>query len=427
MTVAFVGAKGYPARKFDQGASSMKEFQKSSRLNGVRYEIRGPVLKAANQLEEAGYKILKLNIGNPAVFDLNAPEEIVKDVILNMPFADGYSDSKGIFPARKAVMHYCQQKGIDGVQINDIYLGNGVSDLILLSMEAFLDNGDEILVPAPDYPLWTAAICLAGGKPVHYVCDEQSEWYPDLDDLESKITPKTKGIVVINPNNPTGAVYPKEVLEKIAAIAEKHKLAVFCDEIYDKILYDGAVHTSLASLIHDTFCITYNGLSKNYRACGFRAAWMVLSGNKKLAEDYIDGLDLLANMRLCSNVPGQYAIQTALGGYQSINDLVKPGGRLYEQRTLCHKLLNDIPGISCVKAKGSLYMFPKIDTEKFNIYDDQKFVLDLLMEKRILLVNGTGFNWDKPDHFRVVFLPRTDDLEKALNRLKEFLAGYRQE
>ena len=405
----------------------MKEFQKSSRLNGVRYEIRGPVLKAANQLEEAGYKILKLNIGNPAVFDLNAPEEIVKDVILNLPFADGYSDSKGIFPARKAVMHYCQQKGIDGVQINDIYLGNGVSDLILLSMEAFLDNGDEILVPAPDYPLWTAAICLAGGKPVHYVCDEQSEWYPDLDDLESKITPKTKGIVVINPNNPTGAVYPKEVLEKIAAIAEKHKLAVFCDEIYDKILYDGATHTSLASLIHDTFCITYNGLSKNYRACGFRAAWMVLSGNKKMAEDYIDGLDLLANMRLCSNVPGQYAIQTALGGYQSINDLVKPGGRLYEQRTLCHKLLNDIPGISCVKAKGSLYMFPKIDTEKFNIYDDQKFVLDLLMEKRILLVNGTGFNWDKPDHFRVVFLPRTDDLEKALLRLKEFLAGYRQE
>ena len=405
----------------------MRTFNKSSRLDGVRYEIRGPVLKAAQQLEEAGYKILKLNIGNPAVFDLNAPEEIVKDVILNMPFADGYSDSKGIFPARKAVMHYCQQKGIDGVQINDIYLGNGVSDLILLSMEAFLDNGDEILVPAPDYPLWTAAICLAGGKPVHYVCDEQSEWYPDLDDLESKITPKTKGIVVINPNNPTGAVYPKEVLEKIAAIAEKHKLAVFCDEIYDKILYDGAVHTSLASLIHDTFCITYNGLSKNYRACGFRAAWMVLSGNKKIAEDYIDGLDLLANMRLCSNVPGQYAIQTALGGYQSINDLVKPGGRLYEQRTLCHKLLNDIPGISCVKAKGSLYMFPKIDTEKFNIYDDQKFVLDLLMEKRILLVNGTGFNWDKPDHFRVVFLPRTDDLEKALNRLKEFLAGYRQE
>lgn len=405
----------------------MKEFQKSSRLNGVRYEIRGPVLKAANQLEEAGYKILKLNIGNPAVFDLNAPEEIVKDVILNLPFSDGYSDSKGIFPARKAVMHYCQQKGIDGVQINDIYLGNGVSDLILLSMEAFLDNGDEILVPAPDYPLWTAAICLAGGKPVHYICDEQSEWYPDLDDLESKITPKTKGIVVINPNNPTGAVYPKEVLEKIAAIAEKHKLAVFCDEIYDKILYDGATHTSLASLIRDTFCITYNGLSKNYRACGFRAAWMVLSGNKKMAEDYIDGLDLLANMRLCSNVPGQYAIQTALGGYQSINDLVKPGGRLYEQRTLCHKLLNDIPGISCVKAKGSLYMFPKIDTEKFNIYDDQKFVLDLLMEKRILLVNGTGFNWDKPDHFRVVFLPRTDDLEKALLRLKEFLAGYRQE
>ena len=405
----------------------MKEFNKSSRLNGVHYEIRGPVSKAAHRLEEAGYKILKLNIGNPAAFDLNAPEEIVKDVILNLPFADGYSDSKGIFPARKAVMHYCQQKHIENVQIEDIYLGNGVSDLILLSMEAFLDNDDEILVPSPDYPLWTAAICLAGGKPVHYICDEESEWYPDLDDMESKITPKTKGIVVINPNNPTGAVYPEEILQKIAALAERYKLAVFCDEIYDKILYDGAQHTSLASLIKDTFCITYNGISKNYRACGFRAAWMILSGNKKAACDYIDGLDLLANMRLCSNVPGQYAIQTALGGYQSINDLVKPGGRLYEQRTLCHKLLNDIPGISCVKAKGSLYMFPKIDTEKFNIYDDQKFVLDLLMDKRILLVNGTGFNWEKPDHFRVVFLPRTDDLENALGRLKDFLASYRQE
>ncbi len=404
----------------------MRTFNKSSRLDGVRYEIRGPVLKAAQQLEEAGYKILKLNIGNPAVFDLNAPEEIVKDVILNLPYSDGYSDSKGIFPARKAVMHYCQQKHIDGVQINDIYLGNGVSDLILLSMEAFLDNGDEVLVPMPDYPLWTAAICLAGGKAVHYVCDEQSDWYPDIADMERKITPKTKAIVVINPNNPTGAVYPKEVLEQIAALAEKHHLVVFCDEIYDKILYDGVTHTSIASMIKDTFCLTFNGISKNYRACGFRAAWMVLSGNKKIAEDYIDGLDLLANMRLCSNVPGQYAIQTALGGYQSINDLVAPGGRLYEQRTLCHKLLNDIPGISCVKAKGSLYMFPKIDTQKFNIKDDQKFVLDLLMEKRILLVNGRGFNWDKPDHFRVVFLPRTDDLTKSLGLLKDFLATYQQ-
>lgn len=404
----------------------MRTFNKSSRLDGVRYEIRGPVLKAAQQLEEAGYKILKLNIGNPAVFDLNAPEEIVKDVILNLPYSDGYSDSKGIFPARKAVMHYCQQKHIDGVQINDIYLGNGVSDLILLSMEAFLDNGDEVLVPMPDYPLWTAAICLAGGKAVHYVCDEQSDWYPDIADMERKITPKTKAIVVINPNNPTGAVYPKEVLEQIATLAEKHHLVVFCDEIYDKILYDGVTHTSIASMIKDTFCLTFNGISKNYRACGFRAAWMVLSGNKKIAEDYIDGLDLLANMRLCSNVPGQYAIQTALGGYQSINDLVAPGGRLYEQRTLCHKLLNDIPGISCVKAKGSLYMFPKIDTQKFNIKDDQKFVLDLLMEKRILLVNGRGFNWDKPDHFRVVFLPRTDDLTKALGLLKDFLATYQQ-
>ncbi|MCQ2913772.1 MAG: pyridoxal phosphate-dependent aminotransferase [Alphaproteobacteria bacterium] len=404
----------------------MREFKKSSRLDGVRYEIRGPVLKAAQQLEEAGYKILKLNIGNPAVFGLNAPEEITKDVILNIPYSDAYSDSKGIFQARKAVMHYCQQKNIPDVQINDIYLGNGVSDLILFSMEAFLDNGDEVLVPMPDYPLWTAAICLAGGKAVHYRCDEESDWYPDIEDIKKKITPKTKAIVVINPNNPTGAVYPVDVLEQIAHLAEENHLAVFSDEIYDKILYDGVQHISLASLIHDTFCLTFNGLSKNYRACGFRAAWMILSGNKKIAEDYIEGLNLLSNMRLCSNVPGQYAIQTALGGYQSINDLVAPGGRLYEQRTLCHKLLVDIPGISCVKAKGSLYMFPKIDVEKFNIKDDQKFVLDLLMDKRILLVNGRGFNWDKPDHFRVVFLPREEDLKKALTAMKSFLSTYRQ-
>lgn len=404
----------------------MKVFKKSNRLDGVRYEIRGPVLKAAQRLEEAGYKILKLNIGNPATFDLNAPEEIVKDVILNMPYADGYSDSKGIFPARKAVMHYCQQKKIQGVQINDIYLGNGVSDLILFSMEALLDNGDEVLVPMPDYPLWTASICLAGGKAVHYMCDEESDWYPDIKDIESKITPKTKAIVVINPNNPTGAVYPIEILKQLAELAERHHIAVFCDEIYDKILYDDVKHTSLASLISDTFCITFNGISKNYRAAGFRAAWMVLSGNKKMAEDYIEGLDLLSNMRLCSNVPGQYAIQTALGGYQSINDLVAPGGRLYEQRTLCHQLLTDIPGITCVRAKGSLYMFPKIDTEKFNIKDDQKFVLDLLTEKHILLVNGRGFNWEKPDHFRVVFLPRVEDLTKALTMMKEFLAHYKQ-
>lgn len=404
----------------------MRTFNKSSRLNGVQYEIRGPVLKAAQRLEEAGYKILKLNIGNPAAFDLHAPEEIVKDVILNLPFADGYSDSKGIFPARKAVMHYCQEKHIEGVQIDDIYLGNGVSDLILLSMEAFLDNGDEVLVPMPDYPLWTAAICLAGGKAVHYRCDEESEWFPDLADLESKITPKTKGIVVINPNNPTGAVYPVEILQKIADLAAKHHLALFCDEIYDKILYDGAKHISLASIAKDAFCLTYNGVSKNYRAPGFRAAWLVLSGNKKAAEDYIEGLDLLANMRLGSNVPGQFAIQTALGGYQSINDLVKKGGRLYDQMDLSWKMLNDIPGISCVRAKGSLYMFPKIDTQKYNILDDQKFVLDLLMEKRILLVNGRGFNWDKPDHFRVVFLPRTEDLEKAFHGLRDFLSTYRQ-
>lgn len=403
------------------------EFKKSPRLQGVHYEIRGPVLDAATRLEEAGYKILKLNIGNPAVFELNAPEEIVKDMILNLPFADGYSASKGIFPARKAVMHYCQQKHIDGVQINDIYLGNGVSELILLSMEALCASGDEILLPMPDYPLWTAAVNLAGGKAVHYRCDEESCWYPDFADLESKITDKTKAIVIINPNNPTGAVYPKEVLEKFIDIALRHHLIIFNDEIYDKILYDGAKHTSLASLTNELFCVTFNGLSKNYRSCGFRAGWMIVSGNKKIAADYIDGLDLLANMRLCSNVPGQYAIQTALGGYQSINDLVAPGGRLYEQRNLAHKMLTDIPGISCVKADGSLYMFPKIDTKKFNIFDDQKFVLDLLMEKRLLLVHGTGFNWDKPDHFRIVFLPRVEDLEKAFTRLGNFLAGYRQE
>lgn len=405
----------------------MKEFRRSVRLDGVHYEIRGPVLKAAQKLEEEGYKILKLNIGNPAAFDLNAPDEIVKDVILNLPHADGYSDSKGIFPARKAIMHYCQQKKIPDVQINDIYLGNGVSDLILLSMEAFLDYGDEILLPSPDYPLWTAAISLAGGKAVHYVCDEASDWYPDLEDMEKKITPRTKGIVVINPNNPTGAVYPKEILQKIVELAEKYQLVLFCDEIYDKILYDGAVHVSLATMVKDTLCITYSGISKNYRAAGFRVGWMILSGNKKAAADYISGLDLLSNMRLCSNVPGQYAVQTALGGYQSIDDLVKPGGRLYEQRALCHKLLNDIPGISCVKPMGSLYMFPKIDAKKFNIVDDQKFILDLLMDKRILLVNGKGFNWPEPDHFRVVFLPRTEDLEKALTRLKDFLATYKQE
>lgn len=403
------------------------EFKKSPRLQGVHYEIRGPVLDAATRLEEAGYKILKLNIGNPAVFELNAPEEIVKDMILNLPFADGYSASKGIFPARKAVMHYCQQKHIDGVQINDIYLGNGVSELILLSMEALCASGDEVLLPMPDYPLWTAAVNLAGGKAVHYRCDEESCWYPDFADLESKITDKTKAIVIINPNNPTGAVYPKEVLEKFIDIALRHHLIIFNDEIYDKILYDGAKHTSLASLTNELFCVTFNGLSKNYRSCGFRAGWMIVSGNKKIAADYIDGLDLLANMRLCSNVPGQYAIQTALGGYQSINDLVALGGRLYEQRNLAHKMLTDIPGISCVKADGSLYMFPKIDTKKFNIFDDQKFVLDLLMEKRLLLVHGTGFNWDKPDHFRIVFLPRVEDLEKAFTRLGDFLAGYRQE
>lgn len=404
----------------------MRTFKKSAKLDNVCYDIRGPVLKESRRLEEEGYNILKLNIGNPAPFGLTAPDEIIHDVILNLPQAQGYSDSQGIFPARKAVMQYCQQKGIADVKIDDIYTGNGVSELIVLAMQGLLDNGDQILIPAPDYPLWTAAVNLAGGTPVHYLCDEESDWHPDIEDIKRKVTPRTKGIVVINPNNPTGAVYSREVLQKIVEIAAEHELIVFSDEIYDKILYDDAEHVSIASLTGDVLFITFNGLSKSHRIAGFRAGWMVISGNKEMAKDYIEGLNILASMRLCSNVPAQYAIQTALGGYQSINELIIPGGRLREQRDYIYRRINEIPGVSCVKPKGAFYLFPKLDQERFGIKDDQRFILDLLLQEKVLLVQGTGFNWPAPDHFRIVFLPNIDDLRTAMDRLANFLADYRQ-
>ncbi len=400
--------------------------KKSNKLNDVCYDIRGPVLKEAKRLEEDGFQVIKLNIGNPAPFDLNAPEEIVHDFIINLPKADGYCVSKGLFVARKAVMQYAQQKNIHGVTIEDVFMGNGASELIVMAMQGLLNTGNEILIPAPDYPLWTAAVNLSGGKPVHYLCDEQSNWYPDLADMEKKITLKTKGIVVINPNNPTGSVYPKEILEKIVKFAEKHELIIFADEIYDKILYDDAEHISLASLTDSVLVVTFNGLSKAYRAAGYRTGWMILSGNKGEASSYIEGLEMLSSMRLCSNVPSQFVVQTALGGYQSIYDLTKPGGRLYEQRDYIYKRMNEIPGISCVKPQGALYCFPKIDVKKFNIKDDQKFALDLLLAERVLIVQGTGFNWPGPDHFRIVFLPRVDILETASSRIEHFFSGYRQ-
>ena len=371
----------------------MRILKKSHKLDSVCYDIRGPVHREARRLEEEGHKILKLNIGNPSPFGFDAPEEIVQDMIHNVPLSQGYSDSRGLFSGRKAVMQYSQQKGIANVDINDVYLGNGASELIVMSMQALINNGDEVLIPAPDYPLWTAAVSLSGGKPVHYMCDESSDWYPDIEDIKSKITDKTRGIVLINPNNPTGAVYPKEVLESIIEVAREHDLVIFSDEIYDKILYDDAEHISTASLCDDVFCITYNGLSKAYRVAGFRAGWMVISGDKSHARDYIEGIELLASMRLCSNVPGQHAIQTALGGYQSINELVAPGGRLRLQRDVAHEMLSDIPGISCVKPKGAMYLFAKMDQKKFNIQDDEKMVLDLLKQEKILIVHGSAFNW----------------------------------
>lgn len=404
----------------------MRPITKSQKLNDVCYDIRGPVLEKAKQMEEEGHKIIKLNIGNLAVFNFDPPDEIVHDMILNMHNAAGYTDSKGLFAPRKAIMHYCQEKKIHGVTMEDIYIGNGVSELIVMAMNALLNSGDEVLVPAPDYPLWTAAVSLSGGTPVHYICDESADWNPDIDDIKRKITPNTKAIVVINPNNPTGALYPVEVLQQIVEVARQHQLIVLADEIYDKTLYEGASHTSIASLADDVLFITMNGLSKNYRSCGYRAGWMVVSGEKRHAKDYIEGLNMLASMRLCANVPGQFAIQTALGGYQSIQDLVGPGGRLLKQRDLAHKLLTEIPGVSCVKPQAALYMFPKLDPEIYPITDDQAFIHDLLIEQRVLLVQGTGFNWIKPDHFRVVFLPNTDDLSEAFGRIANYLEAYRK-
>ncbi|MFM8667399.1 MAG: pyridoxal phosphate-dependent aminotransferase [Betaproteobacteria bacterium] len=404
----------------------MNPIAKSSKLANVCYDIRGPVLDKARQMEEEGQKIIKLNIGNLAVFGLEPPDEIVQDMIRNLANAAGYTDSKGLFAPRKSVVHYTQEKNITGVTVDDVYLGNGASELIVMALNGLLDNGDEILVPAPDYPLWTAAVSLSGGQPVHYLCDEQSDWMPDLEDIKRKITPRTKGIVVINPNNPTGALYPDEVLQGIVELARQHQLIVFADEIYDKTLYDGHSHTSIASLADDVLFLTFNGLSKNYRSCGYRAGWMVVSGHKKCARDYIEGLNMLASMRLCSNTPGQLAIQTALGGYQSIKDLVAPGGRLCRQRDLAHKLLTEIPGVSCVKPKAALYMFPRLDPKLYPITDDQQFAYDLLAQEKVLIVQGTGFNWPRPDHFRLVFLPNADDLTEAVGRIARFLDLYRR-
>ena len=403
----------------------MQSFTKSSKLANVCYDIRGPVLDKARQMEEEGQHIIKLNIGNLAVFGLEPPDEIVQDMIRNLPHAAGYTDSKGLFAPRKAIVHYTQQKHVKGVVVDDVFLGNGASELITMSMNALLNNGDEVLIPAPDYPLWTASVALSGGTPVHYLCDERDGWLPDLDDIAKKVTPRTRAIVVINPNNPTGALYPESVLEGIVALARRHGLIVFADEIYDKTLYDGATHTSIASLAEDVLFLTFNGLSKNYRSCGYRAGWMVVSGEKRHALDYIEGLNMLASMRLCSNTPGQLAIQTALGGYQSIDDLVAPGGRLARQRDLAYELLTAIPGVTCVKPKAALYMFPRLDPALYPIEDDQQFAYELLAEQKVLIVQGTGFNWPTPDHFRVVFLPNTDDLREAMGRIATFLAHYR--
>ena len=404
----------------------MSSILQSEKLRHVCYEIRGPALQEAKKIEEEGHRITKLNIGNPGAFGFEAPEEILKDVILNLPESKAYSDSKGLFSARKAVMHETQRLGIQGVDIDDIYLGNGVSELIVMAMQALLNDGDEILIPAPDYPLWTAAVTLSGGKAVHYRCDESSDWNPDLDDIKSKINSRTRGIVVINPNNPTGAVYTPDLLKGIVKLAEENDLIIFADEIYDKILYDDARHTPLATLSEDILIVTFNGLSKSYRVAGFRSGWLFLSGAKKRAQDYIEGLEILSNMRLCSNVPAQQAIQTALGGYQSINELIMPGGRLREQRDIAWKMLNDIPGVSCVLPKGAIYLFPKLDPARFNIRNDEQLILDLLLQEHVLMVQGSGFNIDDKQHFRIVFLPREDTLVDAIGKLGNFLEHYSQ-
>ncbi|MDB5957234.1 pyridoxal phosphate-dependent aminotransferase [Ramlibacter sp.] len=404
----------------------MKTVQKSTKLANVLYDIRGPIMDAARQMEEEGHKVIKLNIGNLAVFGFDAPEEIQQDMIRNLPNSAGYSDSKGIFGARKAVMHYTQQQGIKGVTLDDVYLGNGASELIAMATNALLNEGDELLLPSPDYPLWTACTALSGGTPVHYMCEEANGWMPDLDDIRRKITPATKGIVVINPNNPTGALYSEQLLREIVAIARQHGLVILADEVYDKVLYDEVRHTAIASLSEDVLTLTFNSLSKSYRSCGYRAGWMVVSGDRKAGADYIEGLTMLSNMRLCANVPGQWAIQTALGGYQSINELIAPGGRLRRQRDLAYELITALPGVSCVKPQAALYMFPRLDPKLYPIVDDRQFLLELLQETRVMLVQGTGFNWPQPDHFRIVFLPHEDDLREAIQRIGRFLEGWRR-
>lgn len=404
----------------------MKTFEKSSKLDDVCYDIRGPVMDEANRMIANGMEILKLNIGNPAPFQFEASDEIIQDMILNLRNAEGYSDSKGILSARKAIMQYCQIKNIPNVGVDDIFIGNGVSEMITMSMQGLLNQNDEILIPAPDYPLWTASVKIAGGRAVHYICDEEAEWYPDLEDIRKKITDRTKGIVIINPNNPTGALYPKELLEEIVEVARQNNLIIFADEIYDRLVMDGFEHTSIASLAPDQLVVTFNGLSKSHRVAGFRCGWMCLSGEKTKAAGYIEGLNMLSSMRLCSNVPAQYIIETALKGYQSIDTLLLPGGRIYEQREYIYEALNDIPGISAVKPKAAFYIFPKIDAERFHIQDDEKFVFDFLKEKKILLVHGGGFNWKEPNHFRIVYLPKIEELKDAMGKMKEFLATYQQ-
>ncbi|MGM0124410.1 alanine-synthesizing transaminase AlaT [Enterococcus sp. AZ194] len=404
----------------------MKKFEKSTKLNGVSYDVRGPVLEEAERMQEEGVSILKLNTGNPALFGFEAPNEIVRDLIMNVRESEGYSDSKGVFSARKAIEQYCQLKNFPNVTINDIYTGNGVSELITMCMQGLLDNGDEVLVPMPDYPLWTAAVSLAGGSPVHYVCDEEAEWYPDIADIKSKVTSRTKAIVVINPNNPTGALYPKELLEEIVEVARQNDLIIYSDEIYDRLVMDGLQHIPIATLAPDRFVVTLNGLSKSHRVAGFRVGWMVLSGDKSRVKGYIEGLNMLSSMRLCSNVLSQQIIQTALGGYQSVDKLLLPGGRVYEQREFIYNAINDIPGLSAVKPKAAFYIFPKIDTKRFNIKDDEQFVLDFLHEHNVLLVHGGGFNWNQPDHFRIVYLPKLEDLKLTTDKMREFLATYKQ-
>ena len=404
----------------------MRTFKKSSKLDNVLYDVRGPVVDEAERMTAAGTQVLKLNIGNPAPFGFRTPDEVIYDMRQQLTECQGYSPAKGLFSARKAIMQYAQLRKIPNVSIEDIYTGNGVSELINLCMSALLDDGDEILIPSPDYPLWTACATLAGGKAVHYICDEQSDWYPDMDDIRKKINDRTKAIVIINPNNPTGALYPKEVLQQIVDIAREHQLIIFSDEIYDRLVMDGEQHVSIASLAPDVFCVTFSGLSKSHMIAGFRIGWMILSGNKRIAQDYIEGLKMLSNMRLCSNVPAQSIVQTALGGHQSVNDYIVPGGRIYEQREYIYNALKDIPGISVVKPKAAFYIFPKLDKKKFNLVDDERFALDLLRDKKILLVHGGGFNWKEPDHFRIVYLPRIEVLKESMEKLGDFLSYYHQ-